>query len=69
MARAILLSIPLILLIVRVIALVQIARSKAAGATLALWVLIITIFPLVRPLLWFAVGRHTATSGGSPGPF
>ena len=69
MARATLLSIPLILLIVRVIALVQIARSKAAGATIALWVLIITIVPLVRPVLWFAVGRHTATSGGSPGPF
>lgn len=45
------------------VALVQIARSKAAGSTIALWIVIITIFPLVGAILWFVIGRRTAQQG------
>ena len=48
------------------IALVQIAQSKAAGGTIALWIVIITIFPLVGAILWFVIGRRTAQQGLLP---
>jgi predicted lipid-binding transport protein (Tim44 family) len=44
-----------------IIALVQIAMSKAAGGTIALWIVIVTLFPLIGAIVWFAVGRRTAT--------
>ena len=43
-----------------IIALVQIATSKATGGTIALWVVIVTLFPLVGAIVWFAVGKRTA---------
>lgn len=46
-----------------VIALVQIAASKAAGGTMAAWILITTLVPLVGSILWFAVGREIANRG------
>jgi Phospholipase_D-nuclease N-terminal len=45
------------------VALVQVAQSKAAGGTIALWIVIITIFPLVGAILWFVIGRRTAQQG------
>jgi hypothetical protein len=48
------------------VALVQIAKSKAAGGTIALWIVIVTIFPLVGSILWFVVGRRTAQQGLLP---
>jgi hypothetical protein len=48
------------------VALIQVAQSKAAGGTIALWILIITIFPLVGPIVWFVIGRRTAEQGLLP---
>lgn len=44
-----------------IIAIVQIATSKATGGTIALWIVIVTLFPLIGAIVWFAVGRRTAT--------
>lgn len=49
-----------------VVALVQIAQSKAAGGTIALWIVIITVVPLVGSILWFVIGRRTAEQGLRP---
>jgi hypothetical protein len=43
------------------VALIQIAQSRASGGTIALWIVIITLIPLIGPILWFAVGKRTAT--------
>jgi len=44
-----------------IIALVQIARSKAAAGTIAVWIVIVTLLPLVGPIVWFVVGKRTAS--------
>lgn len=44
-----------------IIALVQIARSRAAGGTIAVWIVIVTLLPLVGPIVWFVVGKRTAS--------
>lgn len=51
------LIVPLVLWIV---ALVQLARSKAPGTTVLLWILVISVFPLLGPILWFVLGSRTA---------
>lgn len=43
-----------------IIAMVQIAKARATGATIALWILIITLIPLVGAILWFAIGKRSA---------
>jgi hypothetical protein len=48
-------------LVLWIVALVQIAASKATGGTIALWIVIVTLFPLIGAIVWFAVGRRTAT--------
>ena len=48
-------------LILWIISLVQIAKSRAAGTTIALWVLVTTLIPLIGAILWFSIGRRTAS--------
>jgi hypothetical protein len=51
------------------IALVQIAHTRASGGALAAWILIVTLVPLVGAILWFAIGRRTAAlppAGSAP---
>lgn len=43
------------------VALIQIAQTRAPGGTIALWIVIITLIPLIGPILWFTVGKRTAT--------
>jgi hypothetical protein len=44
-----------------IFAAVSIARSTtASGLEKAVWVLIVLAFPLLGPVLWFAIGRKSA---------
>ncbi|MCU1558571.1 MAG: hypothetical protein JWN09_2566 [Microbacteriaceae bacterium] len=45
------------------VAVIQVAKSRAAGGTIALWIIIVTLFPLVGAILWFVIGRRTAAQG------
>lgn len=43
-----------------VLAAVSIARSRTAiGTEKAVWVLLIVLFPLIGPVLWFVIGRRS----------
>jgi len=46
-----------------IVALVQTARSKAPGTTVLLWILVVTVFPLVGPILWFVFGSRVKQPG------
>ncbi|MDN4613813.1 PLDc N-terminal domain-containing protein [Leifsonia sp. F6_8S_P_1B] len=46
-----------VLLLPWLIAVVQIARSKAPATPVVLWLVVVTVLPLIGALLWFAVGR------------
>jgi hypothetical protein len=48
------------------LALVQVAQSKATGSAIALWIVIITVSPVLGAILWFTIGRRTATQGLQP---
>ena len=54
-------------LVVLVLALVSIARTRRLGATAqAVWVLIVLLIPILGSLTWFILGRRTPAVGGSP---
>ncbi len=36
---------------------IQIGRTKAPATPVVVWLLVVTLLPLVGPILWFAVGR------------
>jgi uncharacterized membrane protein len=42
-----------------IIALVQIAVSKAAASALVVWAIIVTLVPLIGPIVWFSWGRRS----------
>ncbi len=47
-------------------ALVSIARSKAASGTeKGIWILIALIIPVIRPILWFAIGKKASQGAAS----
>lgn len=49
----------LVPLVLWIVALVQIAQSRAeAGPTIG-WIAVVTLVPLVGPILWFALGRRS----------
>ncbi|WP_368496536.1 PLD nuclease N-terminal domain-containing protein [Herbiconiux sp. A18JL235] len=51
-----------------VVAIVSIARAdRASGVERALWILIVLLFPLLGPILWFAVGRPRVGSWSGSG--
>ena len=43
-----------------IVALVSIARRGASGTVIALWILIVTLLPLLGSILWFTIGRNSA---------
>ncbi|MEN2739216.1 PLDc N-terminal domain-containing protein [Microbacterium sp. X-17] len=47
------------------IALAQIAKTRATAGPVVAWVLIVTLVPVVGAILWFAIGRRSLR-GGSP---
>jgi amino acid transporter len=49
-----------------IIALVQIAVSKAAASALVVWAIIVTLVPLIGPIVWFAIGKRTVTHPPAP---
>ncbi|MBN9631203.1 MAG: PLDc N-terminal domain-containing protein [Actinobacteria bacterium] len=49
-----------------VIALVQLAKSKAAAGPVVAWVVIVTLIPLVGAILWFAIGRRSLRGDTPP---
>lgn len=59
--HVIILLLSLVPLALWLVALIQIAQSRAPGGTIALWIVIITLIPLIGPILWFTVGKRTAT--------
>ena len=62
-----LLVIPLIVLFIA--AVVSIAASKtASGIEKAIWVLVTLLFPVVGPILWFAIGRRSSQAAGTSPP-
>ena len=48
-------------LVLWIISLVQIAKSRATGTNIALWVLVTTLIPLIGAILWFTIGKRTAS--------
>ncbi|WP_434316857.1 PLD nuclease N-terminal domain-containing protein [Leifsonia sp. P73] len=46
------------------IALVQIAKSKAAAGPVVAWVVLVTLIPLVGAIVWFAIGRRSLRESG-----
>lgn len=42
-----------------IVALVQIAVSKAAVLALVVWAIIVTLVPLIGPIVWFVAGKRT----------
>ena len=51
-----------------VVAIVSIARAdRASGVERALWILIVLLFPLLGPILWFSVGHPRAGSWSGSG--
>jgi hypothetical protein len=55
-------------LVLWIIALVQVTGSRASGSIVALWIIIVTLLPVVGPILWFAIGRKTARQAGPGTP-
>lgn len=52
------------------VAVIQIAVSKAPATPVAVWLILVTLVPLVGPILWFAIGRGSVrrgTSSSQPG--
>ena len=50
----------IVFLIPFVLAIVSIARTRAAsGLEKAVWVLIVLLFPLLGAILWFIIGRRS----------
>ncbi|NUU07415.1 PLD nuclease N-terminal domain-containing protein [Leifsonia sp. C5G2] len=55
----------LVPLVLWIVALVQIAQSKSeAGPTIG-WIAVVTLVPLVGPILWFALGRRRIRGAGT----
>lgn len=64
----ILLSFWVVPFVLWVIALMQIAQSKAAAGPVVAWVVIVTLIPLVGAILWFAIGRRSLRREGPSTP-
>ncbi len=62
----ILLSFWVVPFVLWVIALVQIARTKAAAGPVVAWMVIVTLIPLVGAILWFAIGRRSLRGDAPP---
>lgn len=41
------------------ISVIQIAKSKAPATPVVVWLLVVTLLPLVGPILWWVVGRSS----------
>ncbi len=47
-----------------IVALVGIARSaRLSDLARAVWVLIVLVFPVLGPVVWFIIGQHSEHSG------
>lgn len=57
--HVLLLAVWVVPLILWIIALVQIAQSRAAAGPTIGWIAVVTLVPLVGPILWFAIGRRS----------
>lgn len=48
-------------------AMVSIARHRmASGTEKVLWVLVSLIFPVLGPILWFAIGKKSSRGASAP---
>ena len=63
----IVLSFSVVPFVLWLIALIQIAASKAAAGPVVAWVVIVTLIPVVGAILWYAIGRRSVREGGSAG--
>jgi hypothetical protein len=50
------------------ISVIQIGRSKAPATPVVVWLLLVTLIPVIGPILWLAVGRASLRRerGSSP---
>jgi hypothetical protein len=42
-------------------------RERVRGISKALWILVILVFPIVGPILWFLIGKDRSSGAGAPG--
>jgi hypothetical protein len=56
----------LLALVIWIVALVQIARSKGTAGAIVGWIAVVTLLPVVGPIIWFAIGRRTLRSTQQP---
>ena len=49
------------------IAIIQVARSGAQPTPLALWILIVTLIPVIGPILYWAAGRRSLRESAEGG--
>jgi hypothetical protein len=57
------------LIVLFIAAAVSIASSRtASGTEKAIWVLVALVFPVLGPILWFAIGRNASKTAGSLPP-
>ena len=66
----ILLGLAVVVVAVTIFAVVDSAmtsRERVRGISKALWILVILVFPVVGPILWFIIGKDRSTGAGKPG--
>ena len=44
-------------IVLAVLAIIDIAKSKKSGGTKALWIIVAIIVPIIGPILYYLVGR------------
>ena len=49
-----------------IVALVQIAGSKAPVRELVVWAIIVTFVPVIGAIVWFVIGKRTAPRPPAP---
>lgn len=40
-------------------------HPTASGTMRAVWILIILLFPIIGPILWFAIGKNSSTKAAA----
>jgi Phospholipase_D-nuclease N-terminal len=56
----------LVPLVLWIIALIQIAASKAAAGPIVAWIVLTTLIPWIGAILWFTIGRKSLRAVPSP---
>ncbi len=66
----ILLGLAVVVVAVTIFAVVDSAmtrKERVRGISKALWILVILLFPVVGPILWFLIGKDRSSGANAPG--